>query len=160
MVEAVGIEPTSESLQEQNLHACPVSFSLPAGDRSRQITRPESPRKILWQSRWRNPKLPSSPRSHALHQPVGRLSKTAALITQREVTDCWQLSFCHGLTRSWHPRHASAASTAPVEAGRPQSAIRITQKWRAIARLPAMAPNERGFMAAADRAQRYTDIRA
>ena len=29
LVEAVGIEPTSESIQQQNLHACPISFFSP-----------------------------------------------------------------------------------------------------------------------------------
>lgn len=36
MVEAVGIEPTSENLQQQSLHAYPASSIRPQGNRNRQ----------------------------------------------------------------------------------------------------------------------------
>ena len=41
MVEAVGIEPTSESLRQQNLHAYQVSLLLPAGNWDLQTNPPK-----------------------------------------------------------------------------------------------------------------------
>ena len=92
MVEAVGIEPTSESLQQQNLHACPVSKICSVEDWNWQTNLPNVPHQVL-NSSPREGKRTKKPAKVTPRQPRGLDSLGGHAFTQLALTVGWHLLF-------------------------------------------------------------------
>jgi len=72
MVEAVGIEPTSESLRQQNLHAYPDSFLIMNKQPNPANKLVHDSLRTILDNSLKEPKLPKIPRNRRLNSPCGR----------------------------------------------------------------------------------------
>ena len=79
MVEAVGIEPTSGSLQQWNLHAYPIFLSSQGAIKTGKSYLPRTSPSTFLNRPLREASPLKSPRIHAPVYPAGRIRGTATL---------------------------------------------------------------------------------
>ena len=122
MVEAVGIEPTSKSFPQQTLHACLILiFTAWKQLRSAEWLPQLSPSAFLGFSLEKT-EIPKSLLNWRFTWTAGWTSEAATFITQRVLTDYWQLCvLIVGLTRDQSPsactyyfKHSRRSLSPPI----------------------------------------------
>lgn len=124
-MEAGGIEPPSESLQQQNLHAYPVSRVHPTGTETGKLPVERPPLEFLAGSPEGGRTFEDSANVTPCPVPRKKQGGRLRLFTQLRLTHRWHLIVLTMYLRGTvNPRHASTASIAPVEP--------ITPPWRKV----------------------------